>query len=111
MSRTRYFALCLLVLAGAFAGGYAANRTMPVAHAQVIGPPENIRAASVTLVNQQGQAQAILRTGPAGAELGLNDQNGKSRIEISPAGGVVVRDANGFVTWRTPKAGFLPAHE
>jgi hypothetical protein len=115
MSRSRYFALCMLVLAGAFAGGYAANmvsgRGIPVAHAQVIGP-ENIRASGFTLVSPQGKVQATLRSGVAGAELNLEDANGKSRVEIGASGGIVVRDANGRVTWASPRIfGIVPASE
>jgi hypothetical protein len=109
MSSVRYIALCVLVLAGAFAGGYAANRAIPVAHAQVL-PPANVRATEFTLVNPQGQALATLRGGAAGAEMVLDDLNGKARVELSPSGGLVIRDANGRVTWRSPKGmGILPA--
>ena len=112
MSRNRYFLLCALVLAGAFAGGYAANRALPVAHAQVVGPPENIRASGVTLVDQQGRVQAILRNGASGAELVLDDVNGKSRVEIGASGGIVIRDANGRVAWASPRGiGVVPARE
>jgi hypothetical protein len=109
MSRNRYLGLCVLVLAGAFGGGFAANRAIPVAHAQVL-PPTSIRANEFTLVNPQGQVQATLRNGTAGAGLTLNDPNGKPRIEMNPAGGLVIRDANGRVIWNSPKAmGILPA--
>jgi hypothetical protein len=109
MNRNRYFGLCVLVLAGAFAGGFAANRAIPVAHAQVL-PPTSIRATEFTLVNPQGQVQATLRSAASGAGLTLNDLNGKPRIEMSPAGGLVIRDANGRVTWSSPRGmGVLPA--
>jgi hypothetical protein len=112
VSRTRYFALCVLVLTGAFAGGYAANRTIPVAHAQDVILPANVRGTEFTLVNPKGQVEATLRSGAAGAELFLNDVNGKPRIEISPSGGIVIRDAYGRVTWRSPKGiGVIPATE
>lgn len=115
MSRKRYFGLCVVALAGAFAGGYAAsavsNYAVPVAHAQVIGP-QNIRAAGFTLVDPQGKVQATLRNGALGAELILDDANGKSRVEIGASGGVVVRDANGRITWSSPRTfGIVPASE
>ena len=109
MSRTRYFALCCLAIAGAFAGGYAANRSIPVAHAQAL-PPTELRGTSFVLVNPQGQAQATLRAGNAGAELLLNDPKGNVRVEISPSGGLVIRDATGRITWRSPRGnGIMPA--
>jgi hypothetical protein len=109
-SRTRYFALCVVVLLGAFAGGFVANRAIPVAHAQA--GPENIRATELTLVNSQGEVQAILRNGAKGAELILNAPIGKGRIELSADGGVVVHDANGRITWSSPRrGGIFPAAE
>jgi hypothetical protein len=112
MSRTRYFTLCALVFIGTFAGGFAANRAIPVAHAQDTIGPSNIRATGFTLVNPQGRVQATLRGGVAGAELILNDPNGNPRVEIDPAGGIVIRDANGRVRWNSPKGmGILPASE
>jgi hypothetical protein len=109
VNRTRYFALCCLALAGAFAGGYAANRAVPVAHAQTL-PPAELRGSSFVLVNPQGQPQATLRSGTAGAELLLNDPKGNVRVEISPSSGLVIRDANGRITWRSPRgSGILPA--
>ncbi|HEY3825174.1 MAG TPA: hypothetical protein VGL82_11490 [Bryobacteraceae bacterium] len=109
MSRNRYLTLCVLVSAGAFAGGYAANRSIPVAHAQAQTAPANLRATSFTLVNSQGQVQATLRSGNSGADLTLNDTNGNPRVEINPSSGIVIRDATGHVTWSSPKAGLLPA--
>lgn len=110
MSRQRYFVLCVLVLMGAFAGGYASNLAVPVAHAQERIGPTNLRATAFTLVNPQGKVQATLRTGPTGAGLVLDDPDGNSRVELDAAGGLVIRDANGRVTWRSPKGmGILPA--
>jgi hypothetical protein len=109
VTRTQYFSLCSLVLIGAFAGGYAANRAIPVAHAQVIGPPQDIRATGFTLVNPQGKVEATLRSGATGAELILNDTNGKPRAEAAP-GGFVVRDATGRILWASPHGiGIVPA--
>ena len=110
MSRYRYFGLCVLTLTGAFAGSYAANHAVPVAHAQNALPPAEVRATSFTLVNAQGQTQATLHSAPAGAELQLNDPRGNVRVEISPSGGLVIRDAFGRITWRSPKgSGVMPA--
>ena len=112
MSRYRYFALCLLVLVGAFAGGYAANRAIPVAHAQVLQIPQNIRASELTLVNSQGKILATLRTGAMGAELRLDDANGNPRVELGAPSGVVVRDATGRIVWSSPRGiGIVPASE
>jgi hypothetical protein len=112
VSRNRYLALCVLVLTGAFAGGYAANRAVPVAHAQEPVGPTNVRATAFTLVNPQGRVQATLRGGTMGAELTLNDPNGNPRVEIGPSGGIVLRDANGRVVWSSPRGmGILPASE
>ena len=112
MSRNRYFVLCVLVLTGAFAGGYVANRAVPVAHAQAVRPPENIRAGGITLVDPQGKVQATLRNGLSGAELVLDDANGKSRVEIGASGGIIIRDANGRVAWASPhRIGVVPARE
>ena len=111
MTRTQYFSLCSLVLFGAFAGGYAANRAIPVAHAQVIGP-QDIRATGFTLVNAQGKVEATLRSGAMGAELILNDANGNARAEAGAQGGFVVRDATGRIVWASPHGiGIVPASE
>jgi hypothetical protein len=115
VSRKRYFGLCMIALAGAFAGSYAAsavsNYAVSVVHAQVIGL-QNIRAAGFTLVDPQGKVQATLRGAASGAELVLDDGNGKSRVEIGASGGIVVRDANGRVTWASPRSfGVVPARE
>jgi len=110
--RNRYLGLCVIALTGAFAGGYAANRALPVAHAQEPIGPANVRATGFTLVNPQGRVQATLRSGAMGSELILNDPNGNPRVEISPSGGIVIREANGRVTWRSPRGmGILPATE
>jgi hypothetical protein len=113
VSRNRYLALCALVLTGAFAGGFAANLAIPVAHAQDVVGPANVRGTGFTLVNPQGKVQATLRSGPLGAELIFNDpNNGGSRVEIGATGGIVIHDANGRVTWRSPRGmGILPATE
>jgi hypothetical protein len=85
---------------------------IPAAHAQDVIGPANVRATGFTLVNPQGKVQATLRSGPIGAELLLNDPNGTSRVEIGAAGGIVIRDANGRVTWRSPRGiGIVPATE
>lgn len=112
MNRNRYFLLCVLVLVGAFAGGYAANLAIPVANAQVIPlPQQNLRATGFTLVNPQGKVEASLRNGVSGAELILNDANGKPRVEAG-VGGIVVRDSTGKIIWQSPRAsGFIPAAE
>jgi hypothetical protein len=109
MSRARYFALCALALLGAFAGGYAANSAIPIAHAQTA--TESVRASSFTLVDPQGKVQATLSNGAKGAELVLNGPAGKSRIELSAAGGVTIRDMNGRIVWAAPRMGIFPASE
>ncbi len=112
MSRTRYLTFCFLVLTGTFAGGFAANRAIPIAHAQDTIGPSNIRATGFTLVTPQGRVQATLRAGAMGAELILDDPNGNPRVEIDPNGGIVIRDANGRIRWNSPKGmGILPASE
>lgn len=112
MSPSRYLSLCVLVLTGAFAGGYAANRAIPIAHAQDTIGPSNVRGTGFTLVNSQGRVQATLRSGAMGAELTLNDPNGNPRVEIAPGGGIVIRDSNGRITWSSPRGmGILPASE
>jgi hypothetical protein len=109
MNRKRYFALCLLTIAGAFAGGYAANRTVPVAHAQVPLAPMEVRGSSFVLTNPQGQTQAALKNGANGAELTLNDPQGNVRVELSPNGGLILRNQAGHITWRSPKGiGIIP---
>jgi hypothetical protein len=110
MSPTRYFALCALVLLGAFAGGYVANRATPVAHAQTLPGPENIRTTGVTLVDSQGKVMATMRGGPKGAEVILNDAAGMNRLDLSAAGGVVVRDEVGRITWQS-RPGIFPAQQ
>lgn len=112
MTRSQYVTLCVLALAGAFAGGYVANRAIPVAHAQVIPiPQQNVRAMAFTLVNRDGKVEATLRNGLMGAEFTLEDANGKPRVEAG-VGGVVVRDANGRIVWQSPHAsGIVPAGE
>ncbi len=110
MTKSRYFTLCALVLAGTFAGAFAGSRTLPVVHAQVIGP-NNVRGTAFTLVDNQGNVQATLRGGSMGAALVLNDATGQSRVEIGASGGIVIRDAKGHVTWSSPRTGVLPATE
>ena len=109
MTRSRYFTLCALVLAGAFAGGYASN-VLPVVHAQMPGAT-SITGTSFTLVDGRGNPQAVLRSGGSGAELELKDAAGKSRIEIGASGGIVIRDARGRIAWSSPRMGLLPASE
>lgn len=114
MTRNHYFVLCVLALTGAFAGGYLANRAIPVAHAQVIPlQQQNIRATGFTLVDAQGKTQATLRSGAMGAELVLDDASGNPRVEVgASAGGVVVRDATGRIVWSSPRRiGIVPASE
>ena len=109
MTPKRYLALCFLTVAGAFAGGYVANRAIPVAHAQVPLPPMEVRGSSFVLTNPQGQVQATLRNGVNGAELQLNDPSGKVRVELSPNGGLILRDQLGRITWRSPQGmGIMP---
>ena len=108
MSRSRYLVLCALVAAGAFAGGFAANRAIPVAYAQERIGPTNVRGAAFTLVNQQGQVEGTLRGGALGAELELDDANGRPRVEIGVSG-ITIRDAMGRPVWSSPKMGLLPA--
>jgi hypothetical protein len=111
MSRKRYLSLCVLVLASSFAGGYIASRAIPVVHAQIL-PRAPIRATAFTLVDAQGKVQATLRSAAPGAELTLDDANGKSRVEISVSNGIVIRDGNGRTVWSSPRGfGILPASE
>jgi hypothetical protein len=112
MTRTQYLSLCSLVLVGAFAGGYAANRAIPVAHAQEVVGPQEIRATGFTLVTPQGKVEASLRGGPLGAELILNDGEGNPRAEVNPSNGFVVRDSRGRIVWASPRrSGIVPANE
>lgn len=111
MTRSRYLVLCALVLAGAFAGGYVASRVSPIVHAQNLIVPTDVRAKSFTLVNAQGNTQAIIRPGGSGAELILNDATGQPRIEMTASGGIKIRDARGRVIWTSPRIGLLPASE
>lgn len=107
MSRNRFFALCVLVLLGAFAGGYLGNRAIPVAHAQVIQLPGKISATEITLVNNQGKVEATLRD----SQLTLNDAEGRVRVAINP-GGITVHDSNGRLVWSSPRGtGIFPAGE
>jgi hypothetical protein len=93
-------------------GGYAANRAIPVAHAQDTIGPTNVRGTAFTLVNSQGRVEATLRSGAMGAELTLDDSNGHPRVEIGPVSGIVIRDANGRIQWSSPRGmGVLPASE
>jgi hypothetical protein len=108
MNRKRYLVLCFLVVAGASFGGYVANRSVLVVHAQTV-PPTDVRGSSFTLVNAQGQVQATLRSGQSGAELVLNGTKGNGQVEISPAGGLIIRDAYGRIVWRSPRtSGIIP---
>lgn len=111
MSRKRYLVLCALVAMGAFAGGFIANRAVPVAYAQERIGPANVRGSSFTLVNPQGQIQGTLRSGVMGAELELEDANGKPRVQIGVTG-ITILDATGRRVWASPKGmGILPATE
>lgn len=111
MTRSRYLVLCVLVLVGAFAGGYLADRVPRIVHAQNLILPTDIRAKSLTLVDTQGNAQATLRPSSTGAELVLNDGGGQPRVEIGASGGIKIRDARGRVIWTSPRIGLLPASE
>lgn len=109
MSRNRYFVLCVLVLTGAFAGGYAANRAIPVAHAQERIPAPPMRSSGFTVIDAQGKVQATLRSGTLGAELILDDAKGNARVEIGMPG-IVIRDAMGRLVWSSPsRTGVVPA--
>jgi len=55
--------------------------------------------------------QGTLRSSASGASLVLNDVAGRSRVEIGVSGGIVIREANGRVTWRSPRSGVMPATE
>jgi hypothetical protein len=99
----------VLLFSGAFAGGFVANRAVPIAHAQVL-PPPTFRGTSVTVIDQQGKVQASLRSGAPGGELILHDTDGKTRVTIGPSG-IVIRDQRGRVVWSTPNGGFMPAIE
>ena len=108
MDRKRYLVLCALTIAGAFAGGYAANRGIPVAHAQNL-PATEVRGTQFVLTDNQGRTQATLRNGISGAELTFNDPQGNTRVEISPSRGLIIRDPSGHITWRSPRgSGILP---
>lgn len=108
MTRSRYLVLCALVAVGAFAGGFIANRAVPVAHAQERIGPANVRGAAFTLVNRQGQVEATLRSGALGAELELDDTNGKPRVEINESGITILNEV-GRRLWTSPTKGpFVP---
>ena len=97
MTRSRYLILCALVLTG------------PVAYAQERIGPANVRGTAFTLVNQQGQTEGTLRSGVMGAELELNDANGKPRVQIGVTG-ITILDGMGRRIWTSPKGmGILPA--
>jgi hypothetical protein len=98
-----------LLFAGAFAGGFVANRTIPLVHAQTLPTPA-FRGNSVTILDQQNKVQAILRSTANGAELTMNDADGKSRVNIGPSG-IVIRDGRGRTLWASPRTGFMPASE
>jgi len=89
MTRPRYFLLCMLVLAGAFAGSFAGSRVLPVVHAQA-ATPAAITGTSFTLVDARGNTQAVLRGSASG-------------------GGIVILDPQGRITWSSPRAGVMPA--
>jgi len=108
MDAKRFSILCGLTLAGAFAGGYFGNRSIPVAHAQGL-PPMDVRGSSFTLVGPQGQTEAVIQKGTSGGELLLQDARGNVRVEISGSGGIVFRDQMGHITWRSPRGnGIVP---
>jgi hypothetical protein len=102
MSRAQYFVLCALVMVGAFAGSFVANRGIAVVHAQDRVGPTNVRGTSFTLINPQGQVQGTLRGGAMGAQLELDDANGKPRVQIGTSG-IAIRDAIGQTVWSSPK--------
>jgi hypothetical protein len=108
VSRFQYSGLCMLVLAGAFAGGYAASRITAVVHAQ---DTNAIRGSAFTLVDAGGNTRAMLRNGGSGGELILNDETGRQRVEITASGGIVIRDRMGRVRWNSPRGGVVPATE
>jgi hypothetical protein len=89
MTRSRYLLLCALVLVGAFAGSFAGSRALPVVHAQVMTPTA-INGTSFTLVDSRGNTQAVLRSNASG-------------------GGIVILDAQGRITWSSPRSGVMPA--
>ena len=111
MTRSRYFILCVLVLAGTFGGSFMASRAVPVVHAQVMPIAGEVRGTSFTLMDSRGNTTATLRNRLQGAELTLNDNAGNLRIQLDATGGIVVRDQTGRVTWRSPKMGMMPASE
>ena len=108
MGKGRFFAICALVLAGSFLGGYVANRALPVVHAQVIPLPGEVKATSFTLVDARGNTQATLKSGATGAELTFNAGFGGGSLQMSAGGGIVIRDVRGRVVWRSPRSGIVP---
>jgi hypothetical protein len=110
MTNSRFLILCTLVLGGTVTDAYFGSQGLPVVHAQVVGP-SSVRGTAFTLVDGQNNVQGTLRSSASGASLVLNDVAGRSRVEIGVSGGIVIREANGRVTWRSPRSGVMPATE
>ena len=109
MSGLRYAGVCAFALAGSFGGAFVASRGIATAHAQA---PEtmDLRARSLTVVDQQGRTVGALRATPAGAELTISGTRG-ARVEISGAGAISIHNGAGRLVWSAPGPGIIPATE
>jgi hypothetical protein len=70
----------------------------------------DLRARSLTVVDQQGRAVAALRSTAGGAELTMSGMRG-ARVEISGSGSISIHNAAGTLVWSAPRAGIMPATE
>lgn len=106
----RRIASALLLFTGAFAGGYVANRAVPLVHAQTL-PPQTYQGTSFTLVDAQGNVQATLTSNAGGPELKFSDLLHNTRVTINDSG-IVIKDRFGRTVWASPRvSGVMPAIE
>lgn len=109
MSGLQYAGVCVLALAGSFAGAFVASRGVAPVHAQTPDAMD-LRARSFTVVGQKGRTVAALRATAAGAELTISGMRA-GRVEISGAGSIAIHNGAGKLVWSAPGPGIIPATE
>ena len=86
-----------------------ASRGVVAAHAQAPGAMD-LRARSLTVVDQRGRTVAALRALGPGAELTIGGTRG-AQVEISGAGSISIHNAAGKLVWSAPTPVIIPATE
>jgi hypothetical protein len=109
MSKRCYLGICALALSGSFGGTFLANRGVVPVHAQA-QETTDLRARSLTVIDQRGRTVATLGATGLGAELTVSGNN-RARVEIDGSGAISIHNPAGRLVWNAPSAGIMPASE